>query len=217
MLEGGLYYCHYTEQSETNGYNDKTCEDLNKGNTDFYIEEESEEGEGYTGDSMEAAVEYKRKYDKEQKRKAEQQAILKTQTNPQSQSTNWILPVSKGHKITSEHGYRIHPVQHTRKFHDGIDINAIANTPVYAVADGKVFKSEWYNGYGNYIELDHGNGIHSFYGHLNKRLVLVGTNVKQGQTIGLSGNTGIGTGAHLHFGVHKHANTDNPINYLPKF
>ena len=129
----------------------------------------------------------------------------------------WIIPVPRGHRITSYHGYRIHPVLHDKRFHDGIDINAFANTPVYAVADGFVVKAEWYNGYGNYIEIDHGNGIHSFYGHLNKIYVTKGMRVSQGQTIALSGNTGLGTGEHLHFGVHKKGDTANPLEYLPGF
>ena len=71
--------------------------------------------------------------------------------------------------------------------------------------------------YGNYIEIDHGNGIHRFYGHLNKRLVIKGVDIKQGQQIGLSGNTGAGTGAHLHFGVHIKGDSKDPTIYLPKF
>ena len=227
LLYGGIRYCHYTNNAEELQDNDNTCNSLNKDDTDFYAEEKEEENEGYTGDSMELAAEYKRKHDEEQEKKAEElarqqaakqsQQIQKTKQITQSPSANWILPVTKGHKITSGYGYRIHPVYHTRNFHDGIDINATMNTPVYAVAGGTVFKSEWYNGYGNYIEIDHGNGIHSFYGHLNKLLVYKGHSIKQGQLIGLSGNTGVGTAAHLHFGVHKNYNSDNPINYLPKF
>ena len=134
-----------------------------------------------------------------------------------SQSQRWILPVSKGYKITSNYGYRIHPVYRTRKFHDGIDINAIANTPVYAVADGKVSIAGWINGYGNYIQIEHSNGLSSFYAHLNQINVAKGQTVKQGQIIGKSGNTGVGTGAHLHFGVKKNKGSDNPMKYLPSF
>ena len=151
------------------------------------------------------------KTDEEQKKKEEQQ------NKQQTSNQKWILPVSKGHKITSGYGNRMHPIPHVIKFHDGIDINARANTPVYAVAAGIVFKSEWYNGYGNYIEIDHGNNIHSFYGHLNKRDVTKGSTVKQGQNIGLSGNTGAGTAEHLHFGVQNNTKSDNPVKYLPNF
>ena len=145
----------------------------------------------------------------------QQNSTPKKTTQPQSQ--RWILPVSKGHKITSNYGYRIHPVYRTRKFHDGIDINAIANTPVYAVADGKVSIAGWINGYGNYIQIEHSNGLSSFYAHLNQINVTKGQTVKQGQIIGKSGNTGVGTGAHLHFGVKKNKGSDNPMKYLPSF
>ena len=211
-LQGGLRYCHYVEESGNDA--DGTCKDLSEDNSDFYVEQEiDEKEEGYAGDSIEAAAEYKKKYDEEQKKKEEQR---NKQRNAQI-SQKWILPVSKGHKITSGYGNRIHPILHVIKFYDGIDINARANTPVYAVADGIVFKSEWYNGYGNYIEIDHGNNIHSFYGHLNKRDVTKGSTVKQGQNIGLSGNTGAGTAEHLHFGVHNNTKSDNPVKYLPNF
>ena len=145
----------------------------------------------------------------------QQNSAPKKTTQPQSQ--RWILPVSKGHKITSNYGYRIHPVYRTRKFHDGIDINAIANTPVYTVADGKVSIAGWINGYGNYIQIEHSNGLSSFYAHLNQINVAKGQTVKQGQIIGKSGNTGVGTGAHLHFGVKKNKGSDNPMKYLPSF
>lgn len=133
------------------------------------------------------------------------------------QSQKWILPVSKGHKITSKYGYRMHPVKHVMALHDGIDINAFANTPVYAVADGTVSVASWVSGYGNYIQIEHANGLSSFYAHLNKINVSKGTVIKQGQNIALSGNTGIGTGPHLHFGVKKNGKSDDPEKYLPSF
>ncbi len=132
-------------------------------------------------------------------------------------NNKWIMPVPKGHKITSGYGNRMHPIHHRIIFHDGIDINAKENTPVYAVTSGTVIKAEWFNGYGNYIEIDHGNGIHSFYGHLNKINVNKGNIITQGETIALSGNTGAGTAAHLHFGVHKNGSSVNPLDYLPNF
>lgn len=136
-------------------------------------------------------------------------------TPPQTQK--WILPVSKGHKITSKYGYRMHPVKHVMALHDGIDINALSNTPVYAVADGTVSVAGWISGYGNYIQIEHANGLSSFYAHLNKINVSKGSVIMQGQNIALSGNTGIGTGPHLHFGVKKNGKSDDPEKYLPSF
>lgn len=146
-----------------------------------------------------------------------QTSIPQPSSKSPQQTQKWILPVEKGHKITSNYGYRIHPVYNTKKFHDGIDINACQNTPVYAVADGKVSISGWIDGYGNYIQIEHSNGLSSFYAHLNQINVVKGQTVKQGQIIGESGNTGIGTGAHLHFGTKKNGVSVNPTVYLPSF
>lgn len=140
----------------------------------------------------------------------------KSEVNPpQPLSQGWIMPCNG--PITSLHGYRIHPVYGTKKLHDGIDIGVPLNTAVQAAAEGTIKEAKWYNGYGNYIEIDHGNNIISFYGHLTSFNVKKGDSVKQGQIIAKSGNTGIGTGAHLHFGVHKNNISINPLNFIRKF
>ena len=130
-----------------------------------------------------------------------------------SNTGKWIKPLTKW-KITSEYGWRVHPVTKVRKFHKGIDLRAAMNTPVYAVADGKIVYNGWVKGYGKYIEIDHGSGIHSYYAHLNASKVQMGNLVKQGQVIALSGNTGVSTGPHLHFGAKQNGSTVNPLNFL---
>lgn len=127
------------------------------------------------------------------------------------------MPVPSGYRITSGYGYRIHPVYNVPKLHDGIDINTPANTPVYSVYGGIVSDARWVSGYGNYIQIEHKDGLSSFYAHLNMIEVKKGDVVKKGEEIGKSGNTGIGTGPHLHFGVKKNGKSDNPTKYLPKF
>ena len=205
-----------TNQQEITDNNEQTLENTT-------IQEEHEEQQGYAGDSLEAAAEYKRKAEEEAKKKAEQ-LTKQSQQNTSTQTNQiWILPVNG--KITSYYGWRIHPTLGTKKFHDGIDIGVKQNTPVKAVAEGKVIKAEWYNGYGKYIEIDHGNNIISFYGHLNEYKVSKGQLVKQGQVIALSGNTaGIGsngkvmtTGEHLHFGVHINKDKANPLDFMRNF
>ncbi len=158
------------------------------------------------------------KTDEEQKKKEEQQN-KQNSTN----KANWIMPCSG--KISSPYGWRIHPTLKTKKFHDGVDIGVNLNTPVKAVASGIVVKAKWYNGYGKYIEIDHGNSITSFYGHLNEFKVCKNQFVKQGQIIALSGNTaGIGangkvmtTGPHLHFGVQENGDSANPLDFIRNF
>lgn len=129
-------------------------------------------------------------------------------------SHNWIAPVTKGYKITSFYGNRMHPIYHKILLHDGVDIGVPLNTRVFAVDDGKISVAGWIKGYGKYIQIEHSNGLSSFYAHLNSIKVSQGQSVKQGEVIGLSGNTGIGTGAHLHFGAKKNGKSVNPLNYV---
>ena len=139
----------------------------------------------------------------------------KLQRKIESQEQKWIWPVGSKN-ITSQYGWRTHPIFKDKRFHDGIDIGENNNKPIWAVASGTVLKAQWKGGYGNYIEIDHGNGLHSFYGHLNSYKVKTGDYVQQGQEIGKVGSTGYSTGNHLHFGVFKNGEIDNPLKYLPK-
>ena len=105
------------------------------------------------------------------------------------------------------------------KSHFAIDIANSMNTPIYAAASGTVIKSDngWNYGYGNYIVIDHGNGIQTLYAHNNIRKVEVGDEVKTGQLISLMGNTGNvwgPTGIHLHFEVRIRGRKVNPLNYF---
>lgn len=98
-------------------------------------------------------------------------------------------------------GWRIHPITHKREFHKGQDLAAPTGTPVYAPADGVVAISGYEKGYGNLIEIDHGFGFTTRYGHLSKRLVSQGQVVTKGTKIATIGDTGLSTGPHLHFEV----------------
>lgn len=98
--------------------------------------------------------------------------------------------------------------------HEGIDLAVSAGTPVSAAADGVVIQSGWNGGYGISIYVDHGNGIITRYGHLSQAYAQVGRSVKQGETIGLSGNTGNSTGPHLHFEIRIGDEAVNPANYV---
>ena len=132
-------------------------------------------------------------------------------TKQVEQQQKWIWPC-KSKIIKSSHGMRMHPIHKKMLNHDGIDIGA-QYEKIWAVADGKVIKAKWNGGYGNYIEIDHGNGIISFYGHLNSYNVKAGDYVKQGEVIAVSGDTGWSTAPHLHFGVHKNGNSINPMRF----
>jgi murein DD-endopeptidase MepM/ murein hydrolase activator NlpD len=118
-------------------------------------------------------------------------------------------------EFTSGFGSRDDPFHHGAAFHPGIDLAAPYGTPVYATADGTVLRAGWNNGgYGNMVELDHGRGIITRYGHMSKVLVSAGDHVTRGQQIGQVGSTGRSTGNHLHYEVRIDNSPVNPIPFM---
>ena len=116
--------------------------------------------------------------------------------------------------FTSNFGIRSDPFRGTAAFHPGVDIQCATGTAVYATADGVVDKAERSGGYGNMVEIDHGRGIQTRFGHLSKILVVAGQKVKRGQLIALSGSTGRSTGPHLHYEVRIDGRAVNPMPFL---
>ena len=100
-------------------------------------------------------------------------------------------------------------------FHPGMDIANDMGTPIVATADGVVDYAGWNaGGYGNMVDIDHGNGIMTRYGHASQVVVSTGQHVKRGQLIAYMGSTGFSTGPHVHYEVHVNGNRVNPISYL---
>ncbi len=100
-------------------------------------------------------------------------------------------------------------------FHPGIDIANDMGTPIVATADGVVIVAGWNSGgYGNMVDIDHGNGIMTRYGHASQVVVSAGQYVRRGQVIALMGSTGFSTGPHVHYEVHVNGQRVNPISYL---
>ena len=116
--------------------------------------------------------------------------------------------------LTSDYGYRRHPTLKKRMFHYGLDFRARKGTRVYASKSGKIVRSGWRSGYGNYVLIKHVGGFETLYGHLYIIRVKNEQYVKKGQVIALSGNTGRSTGPHLHFEIRKNGKNVNPIHYL---
>ena len=105
-----------------------------------------------------------------------------------------INPVGGG--IASAFGWRVNPWP---EFHGGLDLEADYGTPVHAAADGTVVSTVWEGGFGNKVDLDHGNGYHSWYAHLSRFAVHAGERVRRGEVIAFVGATGDATGPHLHY------------------
>jgi murein DD-endopeptidase MepM/ murein hydrolase activator NlpD len=109
----------------------------------------------------------------------------------------------------------VHPVLGTERWHFGQDFNAPYGTEVYATGAGKVITAGWSsNGFGNHVIIDHGYGYQSIYGHLSKINVPVGMNVKRGDLIGLSGNSGTSSGPHLHYQINLNGNHQNALYFF---
>lgn len=116
-------------------------------------------------------------------------------------------------RVASGYGWRIHPIYHTKKFHQGMDFTAPVGTDVFATGNAKVTYVGWKQGYGNTVMLDHGFGYETLYAHLFKPLVKVGQRVKRGDIIALVGNSGMSTGPHLHYEVHFRQKRVDPRNF----
>lgn len=117
-------------------------------------------------------------------------------------------------RLTSTFGERVDPFKGEGAFHSGVDISAPYGVPVIAPADGRVEFSDFMNGYGRLIKVNHGHGITTRYGHLSGSLVRPGQVVKRGQTIGYVGSTGRVTSPHLHYEVRINETPVNPYKYL---
>lgn len=126
-----------------------------------------------------------------------------------------IQPVSEANlkQMASGYGRRVDPIYGTVKMHEGMDFACDIGTPVYATGDGTVSAADWYHGYGNRIEINHGFGYMTRYAHLSKIVVNKGQAVKRGDLIGYSGNTGKSTGPHVHYEVRLKDVPQNPVNY----
>ena len=129
-------------------------------------------------------------------------------------SGSLVWPCPSYSRISSQYGYRTHPISGTRKLHKGLDIAASSGNPVIAAASGTVVKSYFSSSYGNYVVISHGGGLMTAYAHMTRRLVSAGQTVAAGQQVGTVGSTGNSTGPHLHFEVYVGGSTTNPMNYF---
>ncbi|HKT77194.1 MAG TPA: M23 family metallopeptidase [Sphingobium sp.] len=116
--------------------------------------------------------------------------------------------------LTSNFGVRSDPFNGGARMHKGIDIPGPMGTPIYATADGIVSRAGWASGYGNLVQISHGGGIETRYGHMSKLIVAANSYVHRGQLIGLMGSTGRSTGSHLHYEVRVDGQAINPMPFV---
>ena len=129
-------------------------------------------------------------------------------TAPPVYSSSYVWPC--GGDITSEFGWRIHPIYGDSRFHAGVDIGASSGTPVACAGNGTVISAGWNGGYGNCVIVDIGNGLSAVYAHLSAINVSSGETVAAGQTVGAVGSTGDSTGSHLHYEVRLYGSPVSP-------
>jgi len=124
-------------------------------------------------------------------------------------------PVKVNVEFTSGFGVRSDPFHAGAAMHPGIDLAGSYGTPIYATADGTVLRAGWNSGgYGNLVEIDHGRGITTRYGHMSAILVHEGDHVTRGEQVGRMGSTGRSTGNHLHYEVRIDGRAVNPIPFM---
>jgi murein DD-endopeptidase MepM/ murein hydrolase activator NlpD len=137
---------------------------------------------------------------------------IETTSNPDNIPNVW----AHLGKINNEFGFRRNPFGgRTYEFHPGMDIDGERGDLINATAAGTISKAGWQGGYGNMVEIDHGNGLITRYGHMSKLNVEVGDSVTRGQLIGFIGSTGRSTGPHLHYELRLNDHPINPRRFLP--
>jgi murein DD-endopeptidase MepM/ murein hydrolase activator NlpD len=144
-------------------------------------------------------------------------AIARAQAQDVSSALTFVplrAPLPGELDVSSPFGVRIDPFLHQPAMHTGMDLRGNLGDPVHATAAGKVVKAGWEGGYGQMVEIDHGEGLSTRYGHLSEIDVTVGQKVRIGQVIGRLGSTGRSTGPHLHYETRINGEAVNPAKFL---
>lgn len=132
-------------------------------------------------------------------------------------SSGWLWPIAGHFQVTSLFANRIHPITGKYGHHTGTDIAAPNGTPIKAAANGIVLISTYGSSYGNYVVIQHQDGIQTLYAHMNSRAVKEGDVVSQGQVVGYVGSTGSSTGNHLHLEFRVNGQRKDALDYYPSF
>lgn len=124
------------------------------------------------------------------------------------------MPCPSYKRISDDYGSRMHPILNVEKFHNGVDFAAPSGSPILAAYDGRVVAATYNSSMGNYVMIDHGDGLYTIYMHASKLYVSSGQTVTKGEQIAAVGSTGRSTGPHLHFSVRLNGSYVSPWNYL---
>lgn len=216
------------EQEKVLKDNKKQVEELRdkyKGLADEYAKQQDQlnsEGDKLAAEAMAAQAAAEEKLRQQQASQPQSQPQSKPSgggsstparpSTPAVSSGGYQWPVSGG-TITSPFGWRVHPIFHTKKYHDGVDVSGLpTGTPIRSIANGYVTKASYYGGYGNCVMISIGNGYTTLYGHMSRFAVSNGQYVTKGQVVGYIGSTGWSTGPHLHFSLIKNGRYINPMS-----
>lgn len=173
-------------------------------------------------DTKEAAIAEYEAYIKEQnetiamleKIVAEEKAKLAEESRLKYDGGMFKWPAPSYTAISSDYGNRVHPTLGVERFHNGVDMAAPGGSPILAAYDGKVVAADYSSSMGNYLMVDHGDGLYTIYMHASALYVSKGDFVVKGQNIAAVGSTGRSTGNHLHFSVRLNGSYVSPWNYL---
>lgn len=145
---------------------------------------------------------------------AAEKAQLEEQNRLKYDGGMFQMPCPGYTRISDDYGNRMHPTLKVEKFHNGVDFAAPSGTAILAAYDGKVVGAAYNSSMGNYVMIDHGDGLYTIYMHASKLYVSNGETVSKGQQIAAVGSTGRSTGPHLHFSVRLNGSYVSPWNYL---
>lgn len=147
---------------------------------------------------------------------AEEKAKLAEANNLKYDGGIFAWPAPSYTRISDDYGNRTHPILGVQQFHNGVDMAAPGGSPILAAYDGQVVAADYSGSMGNYIMIDHGDGLYTIYMHASALYVSKGAEVTKGQKIAAVGTTGRSTGNHLHFSVRLNGSYVSPWNYLSK-
>jgi murein DD-endopeptidase MepM/ murein hydrolase activator NlpD len=139
-------------------------------------------------------------------------SLAGSQSSGSAGADRWVSPLHG--RVTSDFGMRTHPITGKYKLHNGTDVAGTAGAPIRAASSGVVIEAEWEAGNGNTVTIDHGDGVITRYAHASRMLVEPGDRVGAGDVVARVGSTGLATGPHLHFEVHRRGTALDPEVWL---